>query len=199
MTRLLASLLVLCGLAGCAVATPVPVRISGTVGVLPPNNLTGERLAVAGTGLIDRYVRRIPRVTLGDVLLSEARFQLLQKGFVVRDWAAIAAGLKGEVPESPESAAGLASRLGLKDPVLYLEIRRWEPDAPTRADFVIVGLAAAMVDPSTGTVLWQAQRKAAPVATPGEVTVEAAFVTAARKVMQEMLAPLQPEPAPVER
>jgi hypothetical protein len=37
------------------------------------------------------------------------------------------------------------------------------------------------------------------VATPGEVTVQAAYVTAARKVTKQMLAPLEPEPAPVER
>lgn len=66
------------------------------------------------------------------------------------------------------------------------------------ADFVIVGLALALVEPSTGDVVWQA-RRTAPVATPGEATVEAAYVAAARSVIEEMLAPLQPEPAPAAR
>jgi hypothetical protein len=180
-------------LVGCA-AEPTPAtQVRRTVAVLPPNNLTGDRLVVVGSGLIDRYVRRAQRVTVADVLLSEARFQLLEKGFEVADWRGIAAGIKGDYPESAESAVELASKLGLKDLLLYLEIRRWEPDAPTHTSFVIVGLAASLIDPSTGKVVWERERRAAPVPTPGDILVESAYVTAARRVMREMLAPLEPE------
>jgi hypothetical protein len=186
-------LLALGTLVGCASAPPAPVPVSPTVGVFPPNNLTGDRLMVAGTGLIDRYLRHASLVSVGDVLVSETRSRLEEKGFEV-------AGVRaGRIPQSAQEAAKLASEVGLTRPVLYLEIRRWEPDAPTQADFVIVGLSMVLIDPSTGTVVWEAHRRAAPVATPGQVTVEAAYVTAARKVVKEMLAPLRPAPAPAER
>jgi hypothetical protein len=60
--------------------------------------------------------------------------------------------------------------------------------------FIIVGLGLSLVDPSTGAVVWQEDRRPAPISTPGEVRLEAAYITAARKVIQEMLAPLRPEP-----
>jgi ABC-type uncharacterized transport system auxiliary subunit len=193
MIRTLALLLALGNLVGCASAPPAPVEVSRTVGVYPPNNLTGDRLMVAGTGLIDRYLRHASPVSVADVLVSETRSRLEEKGFEV-------AGVRaGRIPQSAQEAAKLASEVGLTRPVLYLEIRRWEPDAPTQADFVIVGLSMVLIDPSTGTVVWEAHRRAAPVATPGQVTVEAAYVTAARKVVKEMLAPLRPAPAPAER
>ena len=99
------------------------------------------------------------------------------------------------MPESPDSAVALASQGGLKSLVLYLEIRRWESDAPVRTTFVIVALTATLIDPATGKVVWQEHRRAAPVSTPGEISVESAYVTAARKVIKEILAPLQSDPA----
>jgi hypothetical protein len=188
MTRAV-TLVVLFGcLAGCATSGPLPPPPLGrTVAVLPPNNRTGDPLVVIGTGLIDRYVRHAERLT-------EARFQLQQKGFDVTNWQTIDGALKGRVPTSPDSAAALATLIGRRELVMYLEIRRWEPDAPMHTAFVIVGLSASLVDPSSGRVVWQHERRAAPVATPGEIRVESAYVTAARKVMAETLAPLRPEP-----
>jgi len=190
------TLVVLFGcLAGCATPSSLPPPPLGrTVAVLPPNNRTGDPLVVAGTGLIDRYVRHAELLTVADVLLSEARFQLQQKGFDVTNWQTIDGALKGRVPTSPDSAAALATLIGRRELVLYLEIRRWEADAPMHTAFVIVGLSASLVDPSSGRVVWQQERRAAPVATPGEIRVESAYVTAARKVMAETLAPLRPEP-----
>lgn len=187
-------LMVLACLAGCAPSRPIPPEHLGpTIAVLPPNNRTGDPLVVEGAGLIDRYIRHAARVTVPDVLLSEARVQLLEKGFEVSDWQAVDRALEGRTPTSPESAAELATKSGLKSLVLYLEIRRWEPDAPMHTRFVIVGLAASLLDPSTGHVLWQKERRAAPVPTPGELMVQSAYVTAARKVMKEMLSPLRPD------
>lgn len=189
------TLLVLLGcLAGCATSPPPPPpHLGRAIAVLPPNNLTGDPLVVIGTGLIDRYVRRAEQLTVADVLLSEARFQFQQKGFDVADWQKIDNALKGRVPTSPDTAAALAKQIGLHGPVLYLEIRRWEADAPMHPAFVIVGVSATVVDPTSGRVLWQHDRKAVPVPTPGEIRVEAAYVTAARKVTAETLAPLRPE------
>jgi hypothetical protein len=160
------------------------------------NNRTGDPLVVVGSGLIDRYVRRAERVTVSDVLLSEARFELQEKGFTVTDRQVVEAALKGRVPDSPGSAAALGAEGGLTSLLLYLEIRRWEPDAPRHTSFVIVGLAASVVDPATGQVVWQEERRAAPVPTPGEIRLESAYVTAARKVIEQMLTPLRPDSPP---
>jgi hypothetical protein len=194
MRRALAGLAFLGGLAGCASAAPEPpVHLGRTIAVLPPNNRTGDPLVVTGAGLIDRYVRRAEEVTVADVLLSEARVQLQENGFDVTARSVVAGALGGHTPVSPAAAAELAAQGGLKALLLYVEIRRWEPDAPTHTAFVIVGLTTSLIDAATGEVLWQADRRAAPVPTPGEITVEAAYVTAARRVMAEMLARLRPD------
>jgi hypothetical protein len=177
---------------GCA--SHAPLGIAGSITVLPANNRTNSPLLVEGGSLIDRYIRHAGPVSVGDVLQSEARFQLQEKGFEVGDWATQQAALKGRVPTSRESALALARESGIKNRVLYLEIRRWEPDAPTRTRFVIVALGASMVDAATGQEIWHEDRHAAPVPTPGTINLESAYVVAARKVIAEILAPLRPAP-----
>jgi hypothetical protein len=184
---------VLGALAGCA-TSQAPLGIAGGIAVLPTNNLTGDPLLVEGGGLVDRYIRKAGKVSVGDVLQSEARFRLKEKGFDVGDWAAQQTALKGKVPDSAQAAAVLAREAGLTGRVLYLEIRRWEPDAPTHPRFVIVALIASVVDASSGQEIWREHRGASPVPTPGAINVEAAYVVAARRVIEEMLAPLRPAP-----
>jgi len=184
--------------AGCASTRSAPLGISGSITVLPANNRTRDALLVEGGGLIDRYIRKAAPVSVADVLQSEARFQLREKGFDVGDWNTQQAVLGTKVPTSRESALALARQSGVKDRVLYLEVRRWEPDAPTQTRFVIVALSASLIDAPTGRELWRQDRHAAPVPTPGTINLESAYVVAARKVMAEMLAPLRPyspEPA----
>jgi hypothetical protein len=194
MRRILSVIVVLGCLTSCASGRPAPPEHLGrTISVLPPNNRTGDALVVTGTSLIDRYVTHADRVTVADVLLSEARFQLQQNGFDVVDRQTVDNALKGRVPTSPGAAAQLAVLGQLKGLILYLEIRRWEPDAPMHTAFIIAGLTASLIDEATGKVVWQEQRRAAPVATPGELMVTSAYVTAARKVIREMLAPLHPD------
>jgi hypothetical protein len=188
--RLAAVLVVSVTLVGCA-SSRAPLQIARSIAVLPPNNATGSPLLVAGAGLIDRYVRHAAEVSVGDVLQSEARYQLQQKGFDVREWKAHG---PERVPTSLDSALTLARDNGVGSSVLYLEIRRWEPDAPTHTRFVVVAVTASLIDPMSGREIWHEQRRAAPVGTPGAITVESAYVIAARKVIAEMLAPLKPEP-----
>jgi hypothetical protein len=186
--RLVTVVVVSAMLGGCAPSSRAPLQISRSIAVLPANNLTGDPLLVTGAGLIDRYVRHAAEVSVGDVLQSEARYQLQQKGFEVREWK-----VQG-VPTSLDAALTLARQNGVANSVLYLEIRRWEPDAPTHTRFVVVAVTASLLDPVSGREIWHEQRKAAPVGTPGVITVESAYVVAARKVIAEMLAPLKPEP-----
>jgi hypothetical protein len=189
----LVAVAVLGALAGCA-TSQAPLGISGGIAVLPTNNLTGDPLLVEGAGLVDRYIRKAGKVSVGDVLQSEARFRLQEKGFDIGDWSAQQTALKGKVPDSAQAAAALARDAGLTSRVLYIEIRRWEPDAPTHPRFVIVALIASVVDPVSGAEIWREHRTAAPVPTPGAINVEAAYVVAARRVIAEMLAPLRPAP-----
>jgi len=184
---------VLGALAGCA-TSQAPLGIAGGIAVLPTNNLTGDPLLVEGGGLVDRYIRKAGKVSVGDVLQSEARFRLQEKGFDIGDWSAQQTALKGKVPDSAQAAATLAREAGLTGRVLYLEIRRWEPDAPTHPRFVIVALVASVVDAASGQEIWHEHRHASPVPTPGAINVEAAYVVAARRVIAEMLAPLRPAP-----
>ena len=137
------------------------------------------------------------RVTVGDVLAGEARFQLAERGFRVTPRETVDAAAEGHVPRSPHAAAEIAAHGKLDGLALYLEIRRWEPDAPVHTAFVIVGLSASLVDPASRNVVWEVYRQPAPVATPGEVTLENAYETAARKVIAEILSPLgAPQTAP---
>ena len=190
--RLVAVLLVYATLSGCATSTRAPLQISRSIAVLPVNNLTGDPLLVTGAGLIDRYVRHAAEVSVGDVLQSEARYQLKQKGFDVREWKAPASG-SDSTPTSLDGALALARQNGVQSTVLYLEIRRWEADAPTHTRYVLVALTASLLDPVSGREIWHEQRKAAPVGTQGAITVESAYVVAARKIIAEMLATLRPE------
>jgi hypothetical protein len=192
-TRLAIVVLMAAMLSGCATSSRAPLQVSRNVAVLPANNLTGDRLLVMGAGLIDRYVRRTGEVTVGDVLQSEARYQLQQKGFEVALWQTTGAAQE-QAPTSLDAALAIARQSGTKSSVLYLEIRRWEADAPTQTRFVIVGLSASLLDPVSGREIWHEYRAPAPVGTQGTITVEAAYVAAARKVIAEMLAPLKPEP-----
>jgi len=185
--RLAVMVLVVAMLNGCA-SSRAPLQVARTVAVLPTNNLTGDPLLVMGAGLIDRYVRRTGEVSVGDVLQSEARYQLQQKGFDVALWSEHA-------PKSLDAALAMARQSGAKSNLLYLEIRRWEADAPTQTRFVIVGLSASLLDPVSGREIWHEDRAPAPVGTQGTISVEAAYVAAARKVIAEMLKPLKPEPA----
>jgi hypothetical protein len=178
---------------GCG-GLSAPLGIAGSIAVLPVNNLTADPLLVEGASLIDRYIRHADRVSVGDVLQSEARFRLQEKGFDVGNWDAQQTALKGRVPNSRESALELARQSGAKSRLLYLEIRRWEPDAPTQTRFIIVAMTASLIDAPSGQEIWRQDRTAAPVPTPGTINLESAYVVAARKVIAEMLAPLRPAP-----
>jgi len=116
MRRARVCLVVLGCLTGCASSAPAPpAHLGRAVAVLPPNNRTGDPLLVTGASVLDRYVRHAERVTVADVLLSEARFQLQENGFEVADRHRVETALNGRVPESPtrrsSSPRTVASRI----------------------------------------------------------------------------------------
>ena len=188
-------LLVLAGACSRPAAPPPPDMVR-TVAVLAPANRTGDPLLVAGASFLEKYALKSDRVTVHDVLASEARVQLAHRGFTVVSADEVQSATQGRAPGSPEAAAEIASRAKLAGLALFLDIRRWEPDAPTQPSFVLVGITASLIDPATGLVVWSVERPTSPVATPGEVALGPAYVTAARKVMEELLAPLGPERPP---
>jgi hypothetical protein len=195
MIRHLSALALLMMLTSCGTGTlAAPLGVSGTITVLPVNNRTADPLLVEGASLIDRYIRRTGQVSVGDVLQSEARFRLQEKGFDVGSWEVQQAALKGRVPMSRESALVLARESGVNSRLLYLEIRRWEPDSPMETRFVIVAMTASLIDAPSGQEIWRRDRAAAPVPTKGTINLESAYVVAARKVIVEILAPLRPSP-----
>jgi hypothetical protein len=160
--------------------------------VLEPGNHTGDPLLVSGVSFLEKYVLRTDRVTVPDVLASEARLQLERHGFTVVAPDIVEQATGGRAPGSAESAAEIAAQAKLQGLVLWIDVRRWDPDAPTHPDYVIVALTADLIDATTGRVRWHAERSSRPVATPGEVALGPAYASAARKVMDELLAPLAP-------
>ena len=198
MTDRIVPILLLAAIAGGCTrpAESVPADLPRMIAVLPPSNQTGDPLLVSGTSFLERYALRTDRVTVPDVLVSEARLQLERRGFTAVPADTVEGATEGRAPGSTDSAVAIARHGGLMGLVLWIDVRRWEPDAPTLPTFVIVGLTAELIDPTSGLVRWRAERRPAPVATPGNVNLGDAYVNAAHKVMAELLAPLGPEQSP---
>jgi hypothetical protein len=166
------------------------------VAVFPPNNRTGDLLLIAGASFYEKYVARTDRVTVPDVLASEARRQLARRGFTVVPPALLDAMTGDHAPAAAQDAAAGAARNKLDAAVLYIEIRRWEVDVPVHPTFVIASVAVTLIDPD-GRVLWTLDHPSRPVATPGVVNLGDAYTIAAQRLMEEMLSALRPErPAP---
>ncbi len=180
--------------ASCATPHPAPPPISRgqVIAVLPPNNQTGNPLFVSGTSSLDQSAFDAEPVTVGDLLVREARSQLAGRGFRVTPAETVNAAAEGHVARTPHAAAEIAAHGKLDGLALYLEIDRWEPDAPVHTQHVIVGLSASLVDPPTRNVVWEFYRQPEAVATPGEVTLEEVYEAAARKVIAQVLEGFSP-------
>jgi hypothetical protein len=190
--RLLAALVVLCA-AGCVrplAPAPEPVR---TVAVFPANNQTGDPLVIAGGSLVEKYVLSTERYTVADALAAEARAALAQHGFDIVAPEIVDAATAGQTPANAEQAATLAARHQIEGAVLYIDIRRWEPDAGFHPTFIIASVALTLVDVTSGRVLWSADHPSRPVPTPGVVVLGEAYSIAAHTLITEMLAPLVPK------
>lgn len=169
---------------------PAPV---GRIAVLPPNNRTGDPLLVASDSFWNPYAAGSQRVTVADVLAAEARSQLERRGFTAASADAIEAAVGKFFPGSPQEAAELIARSNLADTALWIEITRWEPDMMFHPKVVLVALEASLIDAATGNIVWTMHRSLRPTPTPGAVSLWAAYMIAAREVVEELLSPWGPE------
>ncbi len=175
---------------GCVhrpVAPPPPHDVHA-VTIVPPANRTGDGLLIAGTSLLERYALHTERFTVPDALAEETASFLRARGYRVTERATVDAALHGRAPGSAEEASRSASTAGVAGAVLYLEIRRWEADADTHPAFIIAGVSASVIDVATGHEVWSVRRPVHPVATPGAVTLGAAYEIAVQTVVAEMFA-----------
>jgi hypothetical protein len=186
------TLLALCA-AGC-LQPPRPVMTPvRTIAVFPPKNRTGDPLLIAGASFLEKYILATEPYTVADALRAEAQAHLAQTGFDMVTPQVVDGATKGHSSSSPEEAAKLAARQHLEGAVLYIEIRRWEPNGGSEPTFVIAWVVATLVDASTGRVLWTADHAPRPVQTAGVISLGDAYRVAAHTLMTQMLAPLTPQ------
>ncbi len=179
-------------IAGCAPVSrsAAPTRMPRTVTVLAVNNRIGADLMVAGTSILEKYALRSDRLTVADVLAYEAAAFLERSGIKVAA-ASSDDGSTEHGPDSIEAAAALAKRQHIEGDVLYIELRRWEADAPFHPTSVIAALSATVIDAGSGEVVWKGEWPLRPLPTPGAVSEGDAYAIAARAVIDELLAPLR--------
>jgi hypothetical protein len=130
-------------------------------------------------------------MTVGDVLVQQARTRLAEKGLEIIAPSVVQLATKGRMPTSPQIAAQIMEEAHLDATALYIEVKRWEPTPDLRgmkADGVIVALNVMMVDPKTGTILWQVHRPSRPVPLYGVVLTGHAHLFVAETVMREVFA-----------
>jgi len=177
---------------GCtpAVVTPLPPTVR-RIAVLPPYRLGAADTRPTAT---ESQLLGLPSRTIEDLIAQQARAQLQAKGFDVVAPTELKLATKDRVPTNPQMAAQILRQANLDAAALYIEVRRWEPMPDARAlkaDGIIVALDVAIVDPKTGTILWQVHRPSRPVPIYGIVLTGQANVFVAETVMKEVFAQLE--------
>ena len=180
------------GAIGCTstVVTSLPQSVR-RIAVLPPYRLGAADTRPAAT---ESQLLGLPSRTIEDLLAQQARAQLQAKGFDVVAPTELKLSTIDRVPTSPQMAAQILRQANLDAAALYIEVRRWEPMPDARAlkaDGIIVALDVAIVDPKTGTILWQVHRPSRPVPLYGIVLTGQANVFVAETVMREVFAQLE--------
>jgi len=180
------------GAIGCTstVVTSLPQSVR-RIAVLPPYRLGAADTRPAAT---ESQLLGLPSRTIEDLLAQQARAQLQAKGFDVVAPTELKLSTIDREPTSPQMAAQILRQANLDAAALYIEVRRWEPMPDARAlkaDGIIVALDVAIVDPKTGTILWQVHRPSRPVPLYGIVLTGQANVFVAETVMKEVFAQLE--------
>ncbi|HJY81125.1 MAG TPA: hypothetical protein VKK81_08585 [Candidatus Binatia bacterium] len=190
LSLLLSALAISCGRPP---APPAPPATIHAVAVLPPNNRTDDPLLFKNDLFWDPFARRSKPVTVADCLAAEARAQLEQRGFSVSSPEEVEKAIGSRPPENPQEAAALATQGKLSGSVLYLEIKRWEPDMPIRPARVLVAMEASLIDTATGQVVWTGHQALQPMPTPGAINLWSAYMIVAHNVVASLLSPWGPE------
>ncbi len=173
--------------AACASPEPAPTGLPAKIAVFVANH-TGGPVLVAGEPTVGDFLFPSDRVTLEDVLGAHARLWLARHGFQVIAPDRFDAANTREASQDAEHASAVTARIAAGAGVLWLDLRRWEPEPVFQPNRIVVALDATLV--SGDQVTWSARRRAAPVATPGAALAGDAHIIACRAVMERMLAPL---------
>jgi hypothetical protein len=178
-------------LAACACAPrpmPPPTTIR-RIAVLPPCDAAGAPLAQGAS--VTTY--GAPAEGLGAILAAAAREELARLGFQVLEPGVVAAATARRVPASPEEAGQIVAAGRLEATALFIRVRRWEFAYPTmRTNEIIASLDAMLVDAASRKVMWEVRRPTKPVPLRGELVGGQADVVAAREVMRELFASVEP-------
>ena len=176
---------------GCAPkgVPPAPKSVQ-RIAVLPPLTPGSDKGPAAGPPAGGNLFNA-PRLTLGDVLSAAARLELVRQGFQVVDPITVDSALHGRAPTSAQMAAQMVREAQLNATTMFIDVRLWEPNnTGMRTDGVIVAMDVTLVDPQTGTVMWEVHRAPKPVPLYGVLLQGQADVFVAETVMREILAPL---------
>jgi hypothetical protein len=76
---------------------------------------------------------------------------------------------------------------------MVIQILRWSPENTIEVSSVIVDLDIMLVDPTTGTVLWEARHPTRPEQVHAPLLRGEAYTIIAERLIREMLGPLGPE------
>jgi hypothetical protein len=169
------------------VVTPLAPTVH-RIAVLSPYKVGATETRTVST---DSYLPFPLEMTLGEVLAQQARARL---ALDVIAPSVVKLATQDRMPTSAQMAAQIMEDAHLDATALYIEVRRWESTPESRgmkADGVIVALDVMMIDPKTGTILWQVHRPARPVPLYGVVLTGQAHVFVAETVMREVFAQLK--------
>lgn len=185
--KLVLAIVALVLVAGCPrPPAPLPPPVA-MVAVLPPGNITGDVLLVAGGSLVEKYALRSARVTVPDLLEIAARDLLRAHGVPLVGAEAVTMALAAGPTGNAGDAIVALANAKIDGAALRLDVWRWEPDTGTQPAFVIVGLEATLIDVASRRTLWHWRPAQRPIPTPGAVTLGVAYEIAARAAVAEIL------------
>jgi hypothetical protein len=162
------------------------------VAVLPPYNHTGEPLLISSSSFWEPDIPGAQRQTVAEVLSAEVRQQLERRGFITVAPEVIGTALENRALTSREEAATWVVHSQLAGNALYIEIKRWEADIPSHPRRILVALHASFIEAVSGHIVWTTHLPLHPIPTPGVMSRWVAYMIAARKAAEELLAPLGP-------
>jgi hypothetical protein len=175
-------------------STPPPSGVR-SVAVLPVDNRTGSELYADAPPLVGLLGGvSPPRVTVPDLIADELARQLAARGFTVVATPRASDATHG--PPSPDQAAAWLRAHDVDAPGLYARLERWSPNESSHLVYVDVALELWLLDPASGSPLWQATLPATPISGGGASTVSLGYPEVARQVVTRLLDRLGPPPPP---